>query len=149
PRRLPPRAPARRAAVPRGSAGARAARRRVLADLLSEALQQPALVAERSVRSRARRVDVDALVDLHAAYARDRPAARSRRCRRSPPSVAAGARARVPAREPGLLQLLREHGQASALPVREPARALRPLVGRRRGPAAPRRAANCTTARSA
>src|SRR5581483_12341480 len=49
PRRLPPRAPARRAAVPRGSARARAARRRVLADLLSEALQQPALVAERSV----------------------------------------------------------------------------------------------------
>src|SRR6185312_13655957 len=45
----------------------------------------------------------------------------------SPAAVAARARARVPADQPDLLQLLREHVRAPTLPLREPARALRPL----------------------
>ena len=65
-----------------------------------------------------------------AAHARDHRAARDRRRARDAPAVGARARARVPGDQPGLLQLLREHGAASALPLREPARALRAVGGR-------------------
>ena len=78
-------------------------------------------------------VELDALVDLHAAHARDRRAARRRRRVGRAPSVGARARARVPAAQSGLLQLLREHGAASALPLREPAGAVRALGRRHRG----------------
>ena len=65
-------------AVPRRRARARAARRRLLAALVPEAVRQPAVVAARPVRPGARRLELDALVDLHAAHARDHRAARRR-----------------------------------------------------------------------
>ena len=88
-RRVPARPQARRAAVPRRRARARAARPRLLADLVPEAVRQPAIVAARPVRRGTRRHELDALVDLHAAHARDR------RCRsRSSVRSACGARGR-------------------------------------------------------
>ena len=68
--RVPPWAHARDAAVSRRRARARAARRDVLADLVSEAVRQPTVVAARPVRHRTRRDVVDALVDLRSAHAR-------------------------------------------------------------------------------
>src|SRR5207248_2055022 len=66
--------------------------------------------------------------------------------RRTTASVATCARARIPHDQPGLLQLLREHGSASALPLCEPARAVRPLGRRHRGD--PARRTRATTART-
>ena len=99
-RRLPARTTTGHAAVPRGRARLRARRARLLADLVPEAVRQPALVAGGPVRPGARRVELDALVDLHAAHARDRRTARRRRRLGRAPPVGARARARLPPAEP-------------------------------------------------
>src|SRR5205814_3899920 len=100
-----------------------------------------AFVAAGSVRPCTRRRSMDAFVALHTARTRAaRPARGHRRVRVAPP-VRARARPRVAARESRLLQLLREHAQASALPVCEPAGALRALGGRDRRAVRPRAAA--------
>ena len=94
--------------------------------------EEPALVAADPFDPAHIVIELDALVDLHAAHARDRRAARRRRRVGRAPPVGARARARLPPDQPGLLQLLREHGPASALPLREPAGAVRALGGRHR-----------------
>src|SRR6266536_268118 len=129
--RAPARRPPRRASVPRRRARLRPRGARLLAALVSEALRQPAVVAARPVRRGPRRLELDAFVDLYAAHAGDRRSARARRDPGRPQAVGTHTRARVPAAEPDLLQLLCEHGAAPPLPVREPARAPCP-VGRGR-----------------
>ena len=63
-------------AVSRRSARVRARRARLLAALVPEALRRPEVLADRPVRPGPRRLELDALVDLHAAHAGDRRAAR-------------------------------------------------------------------------
>ena len=133
-----------RAAVPRRRARVRARRARLLADVVPEAVQQQELVAG-AIRSTSAHVvsswthssiftphTLAIVVPLAVvgAWGVRRPWALALVL-----AFAAG--------QSGLLQLLRRHGAASALPLREPAGAVRPLGRRHRGPPLARAAAAC------
>ena len=81
-RRPPARTLARRASLPGRSALARAARRRLLAALVPEALRQPAVMAERSLRPRPHRHDAGR-IRRSSIRARSRSSCRSRSSARS------------------------------------------------------------------